>query len=500
MDSLLSKSRPHFFSLFLILITLAVFWQVSRAEFLNLDDNKYVVGNPHIREGLTWKGIRWALGADLFFLSDLADRWQPVTFLSRMVDFELYGSSPRGHHLTNLALHLANVLLVFYLLRFLTGSLWRSGWVAVLFAIHPLQVEAVAWVMARKDVLSLFFALLAMHLYFRSPETPSRGRLILLSFVFLLGLMTKSIVVTVPFLMILFDQYRGGIKKDALRNKWPLFVMAILYLPVPFIGQVKGFVEAPCTAFISRFFIGTMFYISKTLYPVGISVYIGLAPEIIFPLWKAAGSTIFLIAFSVFVVLKRKKFPHLMLGWFWYLIALMPVLGLEWYGSRYMYLPGIGLFIVIVWGLSAAGTALGNRFPLAANKYLRQIVIALFGGILLGMLTRLSFTQAGYWRNNFTLYGYALRCNSKNHIAHQNLGVAWAQAGNFEKAKYHFLEAWRLNKEYVSALNNLGLIHEQWGMEDEAIRYYAQALREKPQYKEAQKNLDLLLQKRTQQR
>jgi len=490
-------ANKHKIYLFLSVITLVVFWRTGFHEFINYDDNDYVTNNIHVQAGLTWGGLIWA------FTSFDAGNWFPLTWISHMIDCQLYGLSPGGHHLTSVFLHLANTLLLFTLLSRLTGSLWRSAFVAALFAVHPLHVESVAWVAERKDVLSTLFWMLSLMAYAWYVERPVLIRYLLVLLIFVLGLMSKQMLVTLPIVMLLLDYWplgrlvdgagRAGINSTLspilrmILEKLPFLALSIASGVVTILAQQTGtefriqnntywvnLAQAP---------LSYVHYLLKMCWPSDLAVIYPLVagPAGFLPV---ACAVVALLAISAGVLLGRKRFPFLVTGWLWYLVTLLPVIGIIRVGAhsiadRYTYIPFIGIFILLAWG----GRELAVYFSL------RRPAILLAMLVLLSCVS-LSWRQVGYWRNSGTLFEHALAVTERNWIAHYNLGVYFfAEKRDYATAAGHFLETIRINSRYPKAYNNLGSVYARLGDSNKAVVAYREAIRLDNSYVLARYNL-----------
>ena len=498
--------------LFLVLATLTVYWQVGNYEFVNLDDDMYITENSHIQEGLSRESATWA-----FTTTRLAN-WHPVTWLSHILDFQLYGLNPRGHHLTNVFFHLVNTLLLFLVLKWMTGALWRSGFVAALFALHPLHVESVAWVAERKDVLSTLFWMLTLWAYLRYVQRPDLKRYLLTLLFFALGLMAKPMLVTLPCVLLLLDYWpleriqlgQAAIsrtvpgppaiiadtpRKQAFRllfEKIPLFFLAVVSSVVTFLVQKGGGAVGALEAYPVRIRVAnTLFsyvkYMVKTIWPSNLAVFYPYPGQSL-SMWQAAVAGLLLLLISIVVIRGGRRYPYLPVGWFWYLGTLVPVIGLVQVGAqamadRYTYVPLIGLFFIIAWGVPEL---------LAKYRY-RRIVLATATTILLATFTMVTKLQVRYWQNNFTLFQHAAEVTADNYVAHDSLGNALAQQGMLEQAIVHYREALRIKPNLVNTYNNLGVALLQQGEINRAIAQYYQALRLKSDSAETHNNLGIAL-------
>ena len=518
--------------LFLLLMTIGVYLQVKNHEFIYFDDPAYVTENRHVQKGLTKEGLFWA------FTTFHASNWHPLTWLSHMLDCHLYGLNPTGHHLTSLFFHVANSLLLFLVLRESTGRLWQSFLVAGLFALHPLHVESVAWVSERKDVLSTFFWMLTLLLYVRYTQAHGISRYVSTLLLFALGLLSKPMVVTLPFVLILLDYWplgrvcwgRKGEEGNGLSiqrlllEKIPFFVLSGASCIVTYIAQSEGRAiqsldAIPLQSRILNALVSYVSYMAGMVWPHDLAVFY---PHPVNNLgwWAGLASALFLLLLCIAVLHQVPSRPYLSVGWFWFLGSLIPVIGLVQVGmqalaDRYTYIPLVGLFVAMVWGLSDFFKA--HR----VHPYL----LSLFAGVLLLLLTALTWTQLHHWQNTFTLFQHTLRATKDNYAAHFILARAFGEHGRLDKAFEHynraveihpafvammhnrvgyylaeegqiedaisqFKGALEIRPDYPSALNNLGVVLARMGRLDEAISQFAEALKLWPGYTEARKNLE----------
>ena len=475
-----------FIILFLIGATLAVFWPLKNHEFINLDDDEYVTENPHVQAGLTLKGLSWA------FTTTQASNWHPLTWLSHMLDCQLYGLKPAGHHLTSLLFHIANTLLLFLVLRRMTGAIWGSSFVAALFALHPLHVESVAWVAERKDVLSTFFWMLTMWTYIRYAERPRLNRYLLVLLSFALGLMSKPMLVTLPLVLLLLDywplrRFKSIHPFRLVLEKAPFFALSAVSSFLTFFAQRSGGTVGSLEAFpletrMANALVSYVSYIGKMIWPHHLAVLYPY-PDIL-PIWQVAEAGLLLVGLSALVILAARRRPYLVVGWLWYFGTLVPVIGLVQVGlqamaDRYTYVPLIGLFIMM---------AMGVPDNLAGWRH-RRIVLAISAGLLLSIFMIVTRLQVYHWENAITLFEHTLAVTSNNSVIHNNLGVVLAQQGKTQEAIAHYTEALRIKPDYTDAHNNLGVALARQGKTQEAIAHYTEALRIKPNYAEVHYNL-----------
>ena len=500
--------------MFLLVSTFAVYSQVQDHEFLNYDDNEYVTENWNVKAGLTSESVTWA------FTTSHHANWFPMTWLSHMLDFQLYESNPKGHHLTNLLFHLANSLLLFIVFLRMTGALWQSGFVAVLFALHPFNVESVAWVAERKNVLSTFFWFLTMWAYVFYVEKPSVKRYVLVVLFFALGLMSKPMLVTLPFVLLMmdywplrrleFEQEKGhngiteiyaGKKLEIwrlVREKIPLFLLAAGSSIATFIvqksgGALQNLEIKLLSARLTNAMVSYLEYLKKALWPEALAVFYP-HPGNALAIWEGILCGMVLVGITGVAIKFIRKAPYLAFGWFWYLGTLVPVIGIVQVGSqamadRYAYVPLIGIFIIIAWGLP----------ELLAKWRHRDKVLTIAAGICIPTLMVVTWNQVGHWKNSITIFEHAIRVTDKKYpgftIAHINLGEALLAGGKTGEAISHFKTAIRLKPDHAKAHNNLGGALFTEGKTEEAITHYKTAIRLIPDYAIPHLNMGIALYK-----
>ncbi len=492
--------------LVLVAATSAAYGDLRNHQFINYDDNVFVTDNPPVQGGLTRTGLVWA------FTTLKTGMWIPLTWLSFMVDSQLFGMHPGGYFLTNLLFHLANVLLLFGWLLRTTRSPGRSFLVAALFALHPLHVESVAWATERKDVLSTFFWLLTMWAYVRYAERPGSGRYLLILVCFSLGLMAKPMLVTLPGVLLLLDYWPlgrlsfkgpgaaaaspqpnpGVTLQRLIWEKSPLLAIAALFSMVTFyvqkeVGAVLPLQALPIADRLANALVAYLGYLGQMFWPVRLAVLYPLPGQHL-PLWQAPAAGLALAALSLLALRQARRQPYLLVGWLWYLGALLPVIGLVQVGvqamaDRYTYVPCIGLFIAVVWGTA----------DLAARWRVPRFFLPVGAAVVLAALMICTWVQVGYWRDSISLYEHTLQVTRGNSIIRNNLGIALAAQGKTDQAITLYDEALRLNPDYAGAHNNLGIALAAQGKLDQAITHYEEALRLKPGYADAHNNLGLAL-------
>jgi Flp pilus assembly protein TadD len=545
-ENLVSSPNIHILACILLCImVLTVYGSVQHFDFVFYDDHVYIMDRPEVASGLTIRGIRWAL------TSTDAGFWHPVTWVSLMADYQLYGMNPGGFHITNLIFHLANTLLLYWMLMSMTGSAWRSGVVAALFAVHPLHVESVAWIAERKDVLSTFFmfwTILGYVFYVRHPRVLAYIAVMLL---FVLGIMSKPMLVTLPLLLMLLDYWplgrfasadekivshppsctglgchRNGYRPvflSLLMEKVPLFVVSagvgiLTVFTEHKVGAVKSFDHFPFFVRLFNTLISYTAYLRITILPVNLAVFY---PH---PRTWPIGTVIFSIALLTLItgvaLQCRRSHPYILVGWLWYVVALLPVSGLIQIGDhamadRYTYVPLVGIFLVIAWG----------QHDLAKTFSFGKYLLGALMGAAIILLMLLAFVQLSYWRDARSLFDHAAEVTENNYLAYNNLGAALLREGDTQgaavaltkalKIRPHYAEAyfnmglameskkrwWDAEQSYRKALefspafaeahNNLGILHTRDGRLEDAIKQFQEALRIRPGYQAAQKNLEL---------
>ena len=541
--------------LFLALSTLVVYWPVTGHDFVNYDDTDYVTANPYVQAGLSAKGLAWV------WHSDVARNWHPVTMLSHMLDCQLYGMRPGGHHLTSLLFHIANTLLLFLLLKGMTGCLWRSGVVATLFALHPLHVESVAWVAERKDVLSTFFFLLTLLAYgaytdksrVQSPKSKVQGPkskvagvaatehatrstlhaprstlpalphppasffYALSLLLFALGLMSKPMLVTVPFVLLLLDYWPlqrlhfpalpdSRVKVQGSGFKAPASAWSVqpaglgqtapfsrlCWEKVPFLllgaascvvtfqvqqsgGSVLDVNNLPVASRLANALMSYVRYLGKMLWPENLAaLYLRKGP---WPAWEVGLAAVALLAASVAVIWLSRSRPYLAVGWFWYVGTLVPVIGLVQVGmqsmaDRYTYIPLIGIFIAVAWGVC----------ELAGTWRVPKVGLGIAAAAVLATCMVVARKQIAWWKSSETLFQRMITAVPGNYMAHYNMGNLYSRQDKLADAVKQYEAALKAEPNYAEAHNNLGSVLLRQGRFDEAVGHYSDAVRLKPEY------------------
>jgi Tfp pilus assembly protein PilF len=456
-------------ALCLAVLTIATFQTVVDNEFVNFDDGLYVTENPRTQAGLDLENIRWALTAME------PSNWHPLTLWSHMADCELYGLNPRGHHLTSLVLHVAAVLALFGLLRYMTGSLWRSAMASALFAIHPLHVESVAWVAERKDVLSALFWFLTMLAYVAFTRKRSVGRYMVVLACFALALMAKSMVVTLPVVLLALDYWPlgrlewGWTREDRRRlraavvDKIPLLAMAAAVSLATIVAQ-RGAISpvdfVPLGLRITNALNSFFVYITQAVVPVRMAVFYPLRP---IPVWGLALAALFFIGVTFFAIRRARSAGYLVTGWFWYVVTLLPVIGILQVGSqaradRYTYIPLVGIFIAVAWGAGA----------LVSKRPAWRTAVVSATALWIAVLSFGAHRQATRWADSVTLFEHAIAVTEDNRLAHLNLAEALSNEGD-RAALEHYRRAIEIAPQWADAHAGLGETLRQWGRGEEAI-------------------------------
>ena len=472
----------------LLLLTLAVYWPVCRYPFAGLDDDVVITHNPWVNGGLSLVGLRWAA-------TTLAGTmWFPLTWISYMADVQFFGAGAGSHHLANLLIHATNSILLFLTLNALTGSRWKSAFVSAMFAVHPLHAESVVWITERKDVLSGLFWMITLATYQWYVHRPRLGRYLALLGIFVLGLMAKPMLVTLPFVLLLLDywplgRFRGGkgMAPGALPNrirelfaeKLPLLAVAAGFSLLTIITQNRGGAissldAVPFWARLANAVVSYAWYVRKTVVPTALAIYYP-HPGTAIGTGEIIAATLFAGAVTWFVLRSSTVRPALAVGWLWYLGTLIPTLGLVQVGAyaradRFTYLPLIGLFILVAWDA-----------PFLLTRKFRYVsLLPWMGGALTLLMAVACSIQVGYWRDDETLFGHALAVTQRNWMVHCNLGATLMEMGKLEEARNEFQEALRINPNFELARLNLGQTLSRLGKDNEAEGQFLAVLRQNP--------------------
>ena len=474
-------------SVLLAALVWIVFGQTLKHDFVNYDDLDYVTRNAQVSRGVTFEGLLWA------FTHFHSANWHPLTWISHMIDCQFYGLNPWGHHLTNLLIHAVTAILLFFLLRQMTNAIWPSALAASLVAIHPLRVESVAWVSERKDVLSGLFFMLTLMAYTRYTRAPSRGRSIVVALLFMLGLMCKPMLVSVPLVLLLLDywplnrlrNFSPGTVLPLIREKLPLFGLSLASCVVTIFaqsGSIQPIERITFPARIANSALSYMDYLRDTVWPKDL---VPLYPWFSARLQPSVVTIAFLllIAISVAVILLRRQ-QYLATGWLWYLVMLLPVIGLLHVGNqshadRYTYLPQIGLYLMLVWGAAA----------LCARWRYLWVPIAAAAVIVVSALTFVARAQAAYWFDSESLWRHAIAATTDNIIAESNLALALHGKGKDREAMEHFEQSLRINGQQPEVLSSLGVFYLELGRVQDSLSTLQKALELEPRLEDARYNL-----------
>ena len=534
-EPFMNKKYIYLIIFILIITSLIAYGRILGNDFVNFDDEIYITKNQHVQAGINSQTIKWA------FTSVVSSNWHPLTLLSHALDWQLFGENASGHHLINLLLHIGSILLLFFFLNKSTKAMWPSALVAGLFALHPLRVESVAWAAERKDVLSIFFGMATLYAYVLYTEKKQFSKYIFCLLLFALGLMSKPMLVTLPFVLLLIDYWPLGRwqKVSALANvsapvnisvsgkkkikhrkrdsfaekritasvsttkdrnhligrlfweKLPFLFLAVASSIVTVWAQNKGGAIASLqkVQFIERLtnaFISYIAYLGKIIWPVDLAVFYPY--EYSAPGWQIIACLFLLAVISVVAVFYIKKAKFLFVGWFWYLGTLVPVIGFIQVGrqamaDRYTYFPSIGIAIILVWGV----------FNLLPEEKIRKTILLPASAIVLSVLVILTWQQCGYWKNSTSLFSHTLQVTKNNYLAHTNLGVALAGEGKTEEAIGHYRAALQIKPDDDDTHYNLANALKKQGAIDEAIAHYREAVKLNPNYSKAQNNLGVYL-------
>jgi len=532
------KWMPVLICLALAVLTVAAFIPIKDSGFISLDDDIYVYENTYIQSGLNANSIKQAFSSELAKVG----HWHPLTWLSLMLDHQIFGLNPSGYHLVNLLFHVVNTLLLFLILRRMTKSLWPSAFVAALFAIHPLHVESVAWITERKDVLSTFFWMLTLGAYSYYVEHRGFRRYVFVLLFFTLGLLSKPMLVTLPFVLLLLDYWPLGrfsefkpiravqteilksavsgrqkkksrkkvtekgvirgvpeVRKPAtpespfkwtliyplLLEKVPLFALAILSSIAAFLAaHSAGAVhtkDIPLGVRIGNASISYVAYIGKMILPINLAVFYPHPNMLV--LWQVLGAAFLLIVITAAVIRLFRDVPYLITGWFWYLGTLVPVIGIVQAGSqamadRYTYIPLIGLFIVVAWGVEEILRRWGHR----------QELFVIVSALCILCLSILTWRQGEYWENSSTLFDHTLKVTENNWFIHNSRGSMYNKSGNYNQAIDDYNRAIAYKPDYADAYNNRGNAYSKLDNYSQAIEDYNKTIAFKPDYAEAYNN------------
>ena len=515
MASALVMARSRFpvwlMAALLALVTITLYWPATRCDFINYDDPDYVTANPHVQGGLNWEGVKWAFGN-----TEQAAYWAPLMWLSHMLACQLFGLNPWGHHLINVLLHAANTVLVFLFLRRLTGANWRSLLVAAVFGLHPLHVESVAWVTERKDVLSTCFGLLALIFYTRyvqcvtsdtcqvtGPKVIPASVLSrvthhpslfygLALFFFALGLMSKPMLVTWPFVMLLLDywpleRFKPGCAWRLVGEKIPFFALAAVASVVTFVVQQHGGAlgegeNLPFGARSGNALISYCRYLAKMFWPTDLAIFYPHPGY--WPVKQVLLAGGLIVVITVLLIVKRGRYPFLLMGWLWFCGTLVPVIGLVQAGlvsmaDRFTYVPSLGVLIMAIW----------VTYELIRHWRYQELALSVAGCAVIVLCLGLTRQQLGYWKDSETLFRHALDVTENNYLAHNNLGHVLLKKDQIDEAINQFQEAIRLKPDLAAVHYNLGTAFLKKGRIDDSISQFREVIRLAPDFAEAHNNL-----------
>jgi len=476
--------------LFLTLVIVIIYGQVGSFDFVDWDDGLYVTENAYVQKGLSVEGFIWA------FTTQHSGSWQPITWLSHMMDSELYGLNPAGHHYTNIAFHTANTLLLFFILFRMTGALWKSAFVAALFAVHPFHVESVAWVSERKDVLSTFLGLLMIGAYYHYIKTPHFKNYLLVIIFLSLGLMSKPMLVSFPFVLLLLDFW--PLKRIRFKNNYdlksekstyygfegnfqlivekiPLFVLAVIQCILTFIIQRSDEIIVPLKVLslktrIANTLVSYVSYVLKAIWPHNLAYYYPY-PIGLFSVWQIYGAAFLILSIILGAIYLSRQYPYVLVGLFWYIGTLVPVIGLvqvsdQAMADRYTYIPLIGLFIVVAWGVP----------DILKKWHYRKFFLCVSAIVILSSLTMRAFIQTSHWENSVALFENAVKINENNYHALNNLITALVDKGRYDKAYLYLSRALKRDPKREDLRMNLANVLYLKGNPDEAISQYRKIL------------------------
>ncbi|MGD0209444.1 MAG: tetratricopeptide repeat protein [Desulfomonilia bacterium] len=481
--------------LLIIVSILLVYAQVGSHDFINFDDQLYVTDNPIVKAGITWNGITWA-----FSFSDRT-YWHPLTWFSHMVDCELFGLNPGKHHLVNVFLHIINSILLFLVFMMMTGTLWRSAFVAFLFALHPINVDSVAWIAERKNLLSTLFCMLTIMAYIYYSRRPSFYKYILILFVFMLGLLSKPMLISIPFVLLLLDFWplkrinfdslltrehisigvsneRRAQRTQALKliiEKIPLLILSLVIICTSIISfqHHSDVISSNLISIKLRManaLVSYVTYIGKLIWPRNLTIYYPFPAGL--PLWEVVGASVFLCVATILAGLYAKKFPYLIVGWLWYLGTLVPVSGLIQVGlwpamaERWVYIPAIGLFMLVAWLIP----------DLVSEFRFKNLALSTLAIMVICILMILTWKQTGYWKNDFTLFSHALQVNERNSVAYSNLGDYYISINKPGEAIEYYDKSVEINPYDPLVQNNFAIALLKEGRYEESIKYFKKAI------------------------
>lgn len=486
---LMKKKYIYIIVIFLIVASCAAFGRIAGNDFVILDDLGYIIDNPQIKSGINLQSIQWAFSAVML------SNWHPMTWLSHTLDWSVFGANACGHHLVNLFFHIGVCIFLFLFLAKTTNSIWPAAFTAALFALHPLRVESVAWAAERKDVLSMFFGIAALYTYAFYAENSKLSRYFLCLVLFALSLMSKPMLVTLPFVLLLLDYWPLGRWQKALSapaesrykfagkllwEKAPFILLTIASSMITFWVQNKGGAVIseeilPFGLRAANAIVSYVAYLGKIFWPVNLAVFYPY--EYSLHIWKILIAGLIIIVITAVAIYYIKKLPFLFVGWFWYLGTLIPVIGLVQVGTqgmadRYTYLPSIGIAVMLAWGIPS----------LIKSEKIRKNILLPAGVTVIAILVFLTWQQCGYWKDSITLFRQTLCVTKNNHKIHETLGIALFKKNKFKEAIYHHNMAISITPYNADYYNNRGNAYASLGRHKPAIDDYNKAISLDPDF------------------
>ena len=473
----------------LIVLSCLAFGRIAGNNFINYDDNKYITENNYLQHGINKESVKWAFTTTYF------SYWHPLTWLSHILDWSIFGANPSGHHLVSLLLHIFAVIFLFLFLNKTTDDVWLSAFAAAFFAIHPLRVESVAWASERKDVLSMCFAMACLYSYAFYAKLPKLSRYLLCLVLFSLALMSKPTMVTLPFVLMLLDYWplkrwpterRNNLAGKLILEKFPFICLSIAVCVITFWAQNKdeqiaSIEHLPFFNRVANSLTSYTFYLGKTFWPDNLAVFYPY--DLSLSLWKIIFSGTILTVTTIVVFYCIRKLPFLFVGWLIYLGTLIPVIGFVQSGAqsmadRYTYLPSIGIIFMLAGGISY----------LIKNANINEKIILPAAIAVITVMAILTWRQCGYWQNSLNLFSHALRVTQNNYLAHNSRGIAYGEISQYQQAIDDFNKAIFLKPDYFKAYNNRGFAYTKLGQYQNAVHDYNEAIRLKPDYATAYEN------------
>jgi protein O-mannosyl-transferase len=491
----MKKKNVYLIILFLITSSFVAFGRIVGNDFINFDEIAYIIQNDHIKSGINAESVKWAFTTIYF------GYWHPVTWLSHMLDWKIFGANAGGHHLTSLLFHIGAVIFLFLFLKKTTNNIWSAAFAAAFFALHPLRVESVAWAAERKDVLSMFFCMATLYAYAFYVESPKPSKYLLCMVLFTLALMSKPTIVTLPFALMLLDYWPLGRWQETLNaspmNRLSLaakllwekvyFILLTIIFSILIIwtqdkqGALASIERLPLFERIANAIISYFNYLEKIICPANMAVFYPYNFSV--PVWKVSISFIVLVIITIAVIDYIKKLPFLFVGWFWYLGTLVPLIGLIQAGQhsmadRHTYMPSVGIALMLAWGIP---------YWITRIKILKNILFPAAIAVL-ASLAFLTWVQCGYWKNSITLFSHALYVTKDNYLMHNNLGLTLSWVGKDEEAIYHYNEAIHIKPKYFDAYFNRSIANFRLGQSKRAIEDLNKTILLKPNYADAYYN------------